>query len=136
MNTDFNESFNEGSEKAEFIYKPNELVPRSFRIFQYKQDKEDYEPVGEYTLLDIGENPEITEKKMVNLISIMNGKKRLVDLSNLTKTRILYNMIPVTPETDRQKVIFRTYDGKGVSTENAVLTIEKGVFPDDDEALT
>jgi len=125
--------FNEESEKPEFIYKPNPLVEHSYQIFQYKQDKGEYEPIGEYVVLDASEDTEITEKKMTNLVSIMNGKRNLVDFTNLTKKRILFNILPETPESKEQKVIFRTYDGEGVSKENAVLTIEKGVFNEQSE---
>lgn len=129
----FNERFNDKGEKARFIYKRNPLIDRSFQIFEYKDEKAEYEPIGEYTLLDASEDIEITEKKVINLISIMNGKKNLIDFTNLTKSRVLYNIIPETPESEQQKVVFRTYDGDGVSKENAVLTIEKGVFHDENQ---
>ena len=132
MGLKFNERFNDKGEKARFIYKRNPLIERSFQIFEYKDDKSEYEPIGEYTVLDSSEDIEITEKKVINLISIMNGKKNLIDFTNLTKTRVLYNIIPETPESEQQKVVFRTYDGVGVSKENAVLTIEKGVFHHDE----
>ncbi len=123
--------FNEQSEKPEFICKANPLAPHTWQIFQFKDAKKDYEPVGDYVLIDIKEDVEITEKKIVNLVSIMNGKKPLVNFTNLTDKRVLFNIIPDTPDTNRQKVVFRTYDGAGVSKENAVLTIEKGVFHGD-----
>lgn len=133
MNTDFNESFNEEGEKPRFIYKRNPLVEHSFQLFEWKEDKSDYEPVGEYVLLDTDEGIDITEKKVMNLISIMNGKKRLIDFTNLTQQRILFNIVSEKDDSVNEKVIFRTYDGDGVSKENAVLTIEKGVFEDESE---
>jgi hypothetical protein len=84
--------------------------------------------VGDYTLIETSEPIDITEKKLTNLVTIMNGKRALIDFTNLTKQRVLFNIIPIGPESNHQKVIFRTHDGKGVSQENAVLTIEKGVF--------
>ena len=120
--------FNEQSEKAEFTSKPNPLVPHSWQIFQLKEGKNEYEPFGDYVLVDTSEPIEITEKKIVNLVAIMNGKKPLVDFTNLTGKRILFNIVPEVSDSNRQKVVFRTYDGAGVSKENAVLTIEKGVF--------
>lgn len=131
MTMDFNENFNDKGEKPRFIYKRNPLTEHAFQIFEFKEDKSAYEPIGDYTLIDLDEDLEITEKKLINLISIMNGKKRLTDFSNLTKRRVLFTIVPETPESEKQKVIFRTYDGDGVSTENAVLEIEKGVFHDE-----
>ncbi|MCC7305345.1 MAG: hypothetical protein IT558_03690 [Alphaproteobacteria bacterium] len=121
-------NFNQESEKPQFLVKPNPLVPHSWQIFTLKKGKGDYEPVGEYTLIDTSEPTDITEKKMINLSSILNGKKRLIDFTNLTDKRILFNIITDAPEADHEKVVFRTYDGKGVSKENAVLTVEKGVL--------
>lgn len=87
-----------------------------------------YEPVGDYVLVDLSEAADITEKKLINLIGIMNGRQNLVDFTNLTGQRILFTIVPEAPETNREKIVFRTYDGSGVSRENAVLTLEKGVF--------
>jgi hypothetical protein len=124
--------FNDKSEKPQFIYKRNPLVERAFHIFQFKDEKKEYEPVGEYTVLDPREVSDLTEKKMINLVALLNGKKDLVNLGNLTKTRLLYNIVPKTPGSDdKTKVIFRTYDTEGVSVENAVLVLERGVIDDE-----
>ncbi|MAE51140.1 MAG: hypothetical protein CMH27_04965 [Micavibrio sp.] len=120
--------FNEESVKPEFIYKKNPLVPHSYQIFQFKTEKDNYEPVGTYNLLDTDEAEELTEKRVMNLIAVMNQRKRMIDLSSLTNARTLYTMVPMKPEDEDQKIIFRTYDGSGVSKENAILVIEKGVF--------
>jgi hypothetical protein len=128
MTMEFNEKFNDKGEKPRFIYKPSPLVARSYQIFEYKAGKENYEPVGEYIVLDADEDIDLSEKKMVNLISILNGKKDLIDLGNLTKTRLLFNIVPRASDSDPTKIIFRTHDGAGVSKENAVMTIEKGVL--------
>lgn len=120
--------FNTESEKPWFISKANPLVPHSWQIFEFKPDKDSYEPVGEYILIDIEEPVDITEKKIVNLVNILNRRTRFMDFNSLTKERVLYNIIEETPENGTMKVVFRAYDGSGVSKENAVLTIEKGVF--------
>ncbi len=133
---DFNESFNDKGEKPRFIYKRNPLIEHDFQLFEFKDDKDDYEPIGSYTLIDLNEDIDITEKKVLNLVSIMNGKRKLIDFSNLTKTRILYNIVTDTLESKKQRVVFRTYDGAGVSKENAVLEIEKGIFHDESETST
>ncbi|GJL85620.1 MAG: hypothetical protein DHS20C02_13950 [Micavibrio sp.] len=128
--------FNEESEKPWYKYKRNPLVEHSFQIFGFVEKKQDYEPVGEYTVLDPREDPDLTEKKMMNIISLLNGKKDLMELGNLTKTRLLYNMVPKTSESDKTKIIFRTYDLEGVSMENAVLELKKGVLNDESSRQT
>lgn len=125
---DFNESFKESGEKPRFIYKRNPLVEYAYQIFEFFEEKSNYEPIGEYTVIDKDEPSDITEKKLFNLLAIMNNKKDLVDFKNLTNSRVLFNIIPKDPDSEQQKIIFRTHDGKGVSVENAVLTLEKGVF--------
>lgn len=122
------EDFNEESDHPEFIYKLNPLTERAYQIFQFKPDKGDYEPIGEYTVLDLDEESELSEKRVMNLISVMNQRKRTIDLSSLTNTRILYSIVPIKPEDTDQKIIFRTYDGAGVSKENAILVIDRGVI--------
>jgi hypothetical protein len=128
MDDNFNTSFNEEGEKPRFIYKKNPLIEHSFQIFEYFEHKGNYEPIGDYTLIDTNEDLEITDKKVSNLITIMNGRKRLIDFTNLTNERVLFNIIPRDEDSTQQKVVFRTYNGEGVSKENAILTIEKGVF--------
>jgi hypothetical protein len=114
--------------RTRFVHKPNPLVERSYQIFEYNIKKSNYEPVGEYVLLNKDEDPEITEKTVINIITLLNGKHDLIDLTNLTTTRLLYNVVPEAQSGDQTKIILKDYDGSGVSKDNAVFTIRKGVF--------
>ena len=122
--------FNDKGEKPTYIHKRNPLVPHAFQIFKFKDYKGngEYEPVGEYTLLDTDEDEHLTELKLNNLTRLMNGKEDLMNLQDKTETRLLFNVVPRKNETDPSKIIFRTYDGDGVSKENAILVLEKGIF--------
>ncbi len=125
------QNFNTESEKPPFTYKRNPLTDHAFQIFQWKEEKGDYEPVGDYTLIDLEEDPELTEKTVMNLVSGLNGRsERLIDLQNLTSDRLLFNIVDNkdTEESDYITIMLRTHDQKGVSKENAVLKIEKGVI--------
>jgi len=125
------QNFNIESEKPPFTYKRNPLTQNAFQIFQWKEDKGDYEPVGDYTLIDLDEDPELTEKTVMNIVSSLNGRtERILDLKNLTSERLLFNIVDNkdTEESDHVTIMLRTHDGMGVSKENAVLKIEKGVF--------
>lgn len=125
------EEFNEESEKPDFISKPNPLVPRSYHIFQYKDHNGEYEPIGEYTVLDQAEEQELSDKRVTNLISLMNGRKRTLDLKNLTNQRIFFTILSNKPEDDQIKIMFRSKEGgPGITKENAILVLEKGVFDD------
>lgn len=125
------QNFNIESEKPPFIYKRNPLVKHAFQIFQWKEEKRDYEPVGDYTLIDMEEDPELTEKTVMNIVTSLNGRTdRILNLKNLTSERLLYNIVDNkdAEESNLVTIMLRTHDGMGVSKENAVLKIEKGVF--------
>lgn len=120
--------FNEQSEKPQFIYKRNPLNKHSYQIFEWRDDKTDYEPVGDYLLLQTEEAEDLTEKKVMNVVSLLNGRQKLLELGELTKTRVLFNIVPKKDENDPTKIVFRNHDGEGTSEENAILTLEKGVL--------
>lgn len=126
-------NFNAESQKPQFISRPNPLVGHSWQIFEYKKDKDSYEPVGDYTVINLKEPVDITEKKLINLMALMNDRQPLIDFTNLTTERILFTMVNSSDEDEtHEKIVFRAYDGSGVSTENAVLTIQKGVFENEE----
>ncbi len=117
-------------ERTRFIAKPNPLVERDYQVFEYNTKLSKYEHVGDYVLINKSEPRDITEKKVMNLMSIINKKDELIDLSNLTKTRMLYTVVPEAQSGNQSKMIFKDYDGTGVSKENAIFTIRKGVLYD------
>lgn len=115
-------------ERTRFIHKPNPLVERAYQIFEYNGEKGAYDHVGDYVLINKEEPRDITEKKVINLMSIMNKKDELIDLSSLTNKRVLFTLVPEAQAGDQTKMIFKDYDGSGVSKDNAVFTIRKGVL--------
>ena len=117
-------------ERTRFIHKPNPLVERSYQIFEYDFKKGDYEHAGDYVLIKKDEKLEVTEKKLINLMTLLNGKDDLIDISNLTSTRVLFTLVPEAQAGDQTKIILKDYDGSGVSKENAIFTIRKGVLHD------
>ncbi|NCT40107.1 MAG: hypothetical protein GW778_00390 [Alphaproteobacteria bacterium] len=124
--------FNAESEKPQFIYKQTVKSENVYEILMFRSKggpgQGKYEIVGDYTVIDEDENLELSEQKVKNVISLLNGKDDLKELGNLTKTRVLFTIVPKKSEDDPTKIIFRNHDGKGTSEENAVLTIEKGVL--------
>ncbi len=117
-------------ERTRFLHKPNPLIERDYQIFEYNVEKGDYEHVGDYVLLNKDEPREITDKKVMNIITMINGKDDLIDLSNLTTTRLLYTIVPEAQAGNQTKIILKDYDGSGVSKDNAIFTIRKGVLYD------
>lgn len=127
MNTHFNTQFNDTGDKPRFIHKQNPVAERDYQIFEFKEEKHDYEPVGDYVLLDREENKELTDIKVERLVRFLNGKREVQDFSHLTTAQLLFQVVQRTDENAPTKMIFRTKD-EGVSTENAVFTLEKGIL--------
>ncbi len=121
-------NFNQNSEKSRFIYKPSPVNKLAFQIFENKIGYEDYTPVGNYIILDSDETPSISEQKLMNLITLMNGRSSTVPLGDKTGSTLYYQVMKKKLDSDPTKIIFRTRGKQGVSTENAILEIERGIF--------
>ncbi len=109
--------------KTAFTNRPNPVLTGSILICKKEADGSLY-PVGDYTLLDRDEDLDLTEKKVMNLVTLMNGESDLMALGQETKSRLLFHRKPKPDGETRSEVIFYTYTGEGISRENAILTIE------------
>ena len=125
--TSMSMNFNTNSEKTRFIFKPNPLNPMGYQIFENKIGARGYEPVGDYIVLDQNEDKTFTERKLTSVVRAISGKKAL-DLSAETDMRLLFQVVPKKDIDDPMKIVFRTYSGNGVSHENAILEIKRGIF--------
>ena len=126
--------FNTESEQPVFISKPNPAADGAYQIYGFFDDVQDYEPVGEYIPVNQNDPVELTEKSLSNLIALLNDRKeKMVSLADFKSGRFLFNIVENNKDADSHKyitIMFRTHDGEGVSEENAVFKIEKGVFYD------
>lgn len=113
----------EANIKQGFTYRPNPVLSGSFLICK-KEENGDVQPVGDYTLLDRSEDLSLTEKKVMNLVTLLNGGNDLMSLGEQTKSRLLFHRKPRAEDATRTEVIFYAYTGAGISKENAILTIE------------
>lgn len=112
--------------KGTFIYRQSPVLSRSWMIYR-KDLGGDLTPVGDYTVLDREEREDISEKKVINLISLLNDNDEMILLGDQTQSRLLFHRKPKLDARDPDQVIFYTYAGEGVSRENAILTLEPGV---------
>lgn len=112
--------------KGIFLYRPSPVLDRSWMIYR-KTRTGDLSPVGDYTVLDRDELASVSEKKLINLISVLNDSDEMIMLGGQTKSRMMFHRKPKIDATDPDQVIFYTYTGEGVSRENAILTLEAGV---------
>ena len=130
---DMVKGFNAESEKPVFISKPNPAVDKGYQIYGFFEDVKDYEPIGEYVPVTDNEPLELTEKALANLVALLNNRKeKMFNLEKLTSGRLLFQIVENdSADAEENKyitIMFRTHDGMGVSEENAVFKIEKGVF--------
>ena len=113
--------FNAESKPALFGYQRSPVNERVFLIT--KKAKEADVPVGDYTVLDKEEDLSLSEKKVMNLVSLLNGRKRLMQLGHETNSRVLYNVVSEKDEDNKYKVLFYQLKERGVSVENALFRL-------------
>jgi hypothetical protein len=109
-----------------YTYRPNPYQDGAFQIFQKDHSGRAGTPVGDYILLDQMEERDFTEKKVMNLVSLLNGQD-IIDLSGQTDLRLYFQKLDKGAD-GRCRVIFRTYKGGAISEENAIFTYEEGIF--------
>lgn len=117
------QDFNAESKPAIYGYVPSPVNERAFLIV--RKDEDDKErPVGDYTVLDREEDLSLTEKKVMNLVSLLNGRKKLMQLGHETQSRILYHILKEKDDENKAQVLFYKLEQQGVSKENALFRIE------------
>lgn len=119
--------FNAEAAPAVYGYKHSPVNPRAFQIFKLGDDSRE-SVVGDYTILDQHEDVAFAEKKVINLISLLNGRKTLVQLGHETGTRVLYRVVSESDDDGKTRIVFYNLGKEGVSVENALFRIEKEIY--------
>jgi hypothetical protein len=120
------DDFSAVSDGAVFLYRPHGFVPHAFEIL--KKAAGDMIPVGEYMVLDTSEDPSMTEKKVMNLVSLMNGNTSLIDIGADSGKRLYFHIVPKSADDTRQQIVFRERGYEGVTRENALLLLDGDIF--------
>lgn len=121
--------FNSEASTPRYAYRRSPVHPRGFMILKYREDL-NAEPlvVGDYTVLDPREDFALSERKVINLISLLNGRRHLMELGHETNSRVLYHIVTECDDDGKARVIFYHLGKEGVSEENALLRIEKDEY--------
>lgn len=83
-------------------------------------------------MLDTDEGVTLSEKKVTNLTSLINGRPSdVMPLGHMTDKRIFFHRVPKQPEDAQTKVVFLARDSSGLMQENAILLLEAGVIDDE-----
>ena len=116
------QEFNTEGAAPLYAYERSPVNERAFLIVKKEETAE--RPVGDYTVLDKEEDISLAEKKVMNLVSLLNGRKRLMELGHETQSRILYQIVSEKDEENKTKVLFYQLGREGVSKENALFRLE------------
>ena len=77
--------FNIEAARPLYSYQKSPVNPKGYLIFKANEDPlHDPQPVGDYTVLDAAEPEDLSERKVMNLISLLNGRKTLIQLGHET----------------------------------------------------
>lgn len=119
--------FNTEARTPRFTYRRSPVHPRGFQIMCYKPEAglSDSAPCGEYTVLDATEDLAYAERKVMNLVSLLNGRKQLMQLGHETGTRVLYQVVTECDDDNMTRILFYNLGREGVSIENALLRMER-----------
>ncbi len=117
------QDFNAEGAIGKFAYQRSPVNERAFLILKKQDEEKEAVPVGDYTVLDQDEDIALAERKVTNLVSLLNGRKRLMQLGHETQSRILYNIVSEKDEDNKMKVLFYKLEQEGVSKENALFRL-------------
>lgn len=118
--------FNAEASAPRYAYRRSPVNARAFLIEKLAEDPSRTPAVvGDYTVLDTHEDMTLSEKKVINLIALLNGRKNLMDLGHTTGTRVLYRIVTEKDDEGKARVVFYNLGKEGVSVENALFRIEK-----------
>jgi len=112
------DNFNMEGKIGLYGYQPSPVNDRAFLITKENQ------VIGDYTVLDKEEELSLSEKKVMNLVALLNERKNLMDLGSGSDSRTLYNVVNKKDEQGKSKIIFNILKKSGVSSENALLYID------------
>lgn len=116
--------FNESTELPRYSYTRSPVNERAFLIMLQEDAHDTAEPVGDYTVLDREEDLAVSEKKVMNLINLLNEKPGKTIQIEGVKGRTHFQILSNPEESEELKVMFYTQKGKGTSEENALFRVQ------------
>lgn len=118
------EEFNETTKFARYSYQRSPVNERAFMILLREDGAQTPEPVGDYTVLDQDEDLSLSEKKIINIITMLNEKPgKMISLSGEADGRVQYQVLSEPNAENDLKVLFYSQKGEGVSAESALFRV-------------
>tara|TARA_R110002124_G_scaffold149220_1_gene315143 strand:+ start:299780 stop:300148 length:369 start_codon:yes stop_codon:yes gene_type:complete len=120
--------FNQPAEQSTFRYERNPMAERGFMILK-RNEQSTYEPVGDYMVVDAAEPISLSEKKVMNLVALLNGDdKYVMDLGEICATQSRFHINEEKTTKGQSQMVFYALGAEGTSKENAVLSIDEGAI--------
>ncbi len=117
--------FNTEARTPRYGYAPSPVNPRAFMILKHTESgRTDSRSVGDYTVLDSKEDLQLSEKKVMNLVSLLNGRQNLIQVGADSGSRMLYHVVSECDDDGKSRVLFYKLGKEGVSVENALFRME------------
>lgn len=83
--------FNKSVRVHSYGYRPSKLHERGFHVVKKIEGSTTYQPVGDYVPLQTSEDKALSERKVINLVSVLN-EDELLDLSTETNAKTLFQL--------------------------------------------
>ncbi len=110
-------------EDADYSYHVHPEKERTFQIFCTEYG--DTFHVGDYALIDMEENVDLTERTVHNLCALLNDDAEdLVDVSELATMRLYFNRQEADEDTGWSRMLMKTHPQGRAMTENALITYD------------
>lgn len=118
------QDFNQSTLVPRYSYARSPVNARAFLILERDDILAEGRPVGDFTVLDREEDLTLAEKKVMNLVSLMNGRKsKVIPLGEETRSRMFYKVLSQRDEDNKSSIMFYTQKNDGVSKESALFRI-------------
>lgn len=120
----YQKDFFNSARRPPYIYRRSPLHNHSFLILRRPGSHFDPEPYATYTVLDRAEDPLISERKVINLVALLNGQK-VAEVGAGSGVRLLHHRPEkACGDKNLRTVVFYALGEDGPSRENALLTLE------------
>lgn len=121
-----NNEFNETTKFTRYSYTRSPVNERAFMILLREEADEAGEPVGDYTVLDKDEDLALSEKKVMNIVTMLNEKPgKVIRVEDESAEGLMHYQVIGEPDAENDlKVMFYIQKGEGVSVENALFRVK------------
>ena len=120
LQSDAGDNFNHQSHAARYHYR-YDAETNKYEIVRASNSQIEPDIIGHYKPLEEEESAALTERKLQNLVALMNGRNKLAQLGHITGCRILYHVMNDASADEGTRILFYNVGPEGTSQKNALL---------------